>query len=251
MPTERHSFAGVAFDPLTMDEVLARLSRVTPESDYAYVVTPNVDHAVRLDDPRQAAELKAYYDGADVSVCDSRILSHLARARGFNLPVVPGSDLTARMFREVVKPGDRIAIVGGDAALVSDLRRRFPGVELLHHEPPHGLRRDAAAREEAAKFVANARARFAFLAVGSPQQEMIAAAVRAYPQATGTALCIGASLDFITGRQQRAPRLMQKLSLEWLYRLASDPKRMWRRYLVEGPRIFLIAARHGRGPATR
>jgi len=251
MPTERQFFAGVAFDPLTMDEVLARLSSVTPDSDYAYVVTPNVDHAVRLDDPDQAAELKSFYDGADVSVCDSRILSHLARTRGLTLPVVPGSDLTARMFREVIKPGDRIAIVGGDASLVDDLRRRFPGVELLHHEPPHGLRRNAAARQEAAKFVADARARFAFLAVGSPQQEMIAAAIRAYPQATGTALCIGASLDFITGRQQRAPRLLQKLSLEWLYRLVSDPKRMWRRYLVEGPRIFLIAARHGRGPATR
>ena len=73
----------------------------------------------------------------------------------------------------------------------------------------------------------------------------------AFPGATGMALCIGASLDFITERQRRAPRVMQRLSIEWVHRLASDPKRMWRRYLLEGPRIFLLAARHRRGSAVR
>jgi exopolysaccharide biosynthesis WecB/TagA/CpsF family protein len=111
-----------------------------------------------------------------------------------------------------------------------------------------GLRHDAAARHAAARFVVEARARFTFLAVGSPQQEMIAAAVAAMPGATGTALCIGASLDFITGRERRAPRLMRRLSLEWAYRLLSDPRRMWRRYLVEGPRVFIMAARFRREP---
>jgi exopolysaccharide biosynthesis WecB/TagA/CpsF family protein len=134
---------------------------------------------------------------------------------------------------------------------VEDLGRRYPGVELTHYEPPMGLRRNAAARQEAARFIAEAKARFTFIAVGSPQQEMIAAAVRSFPHATGMALCIGASLDFITQRQRRAPRIMQRLSLEWVHRLASDPKRMWRRYLVEGPRIFLLAARHRRGVAVR
>jgi exopolysaccharide biosynthesis WecB/TagA/CpsF family protein len=66
--------------------------------------------------------------------------------------------------------------------------------------------------------------------------------------ATGTALCIGASLDFITGRERRAPMLLQRLSLEWAYRLFSAPRRMWRRYLVEGPRVFMMAAKFRRGP---
>lgn len=250
MPIDRIPFVGVGFDPLTMEDVLARLSAVTAASPYGYVVTPNVDHVVRLDDPAEASELKPLYDGADLSLCDSRIIAHLARARGLTLPVVPGSDLTPSLFRDVIRPGDRIAIVGGDSGMVADLRRRFPGVELVHYEPPMGLRRNAAARIQAARFIAEARARFTFIAVGSPQQEMIAGAVRAFPDATGMALCIGASLDFITERQRRAPRIMQKLSLEWVHRLASDPRRMWRRYLLEGPRIFLLAARH-KGTAAR
>jgi exopolysaccharide biosynthesis WecB/TagA/CpsF family protein len=250
MPTERVPFVGVGFDLLTMDEVLARLSAVTLNTPYGYVVTPNVDHVVRLDDAAQAAELAPLYEGADLSLCDSRIIAHLARVKGLSLPVVPGSDLTPTLFRSVIKPGDRIAIVGGDRDMVADLGRRYPDVELVHCEPPMGLRRNAAAREEAARFIAEAYARFTLIAVGSPQQEMIAGAVRAFPQATGMALCIGASLDFITERQRRAPKLMQKLSIEWIHRLASDPKRMWRRYLVNGPRIFVLAARHRRDAAA-
>jgi exopolysaccharide biosynthesis WecB/TagA/CpsF family protein len=80
--------------------------------------------------------------------------------------------------------------------------------------------------------------RFCFLAVGSPQQELVATLVKQRGVARGLALCIGGSLNFLTGRERRAPLWMQRLSLEWLYRLAQDPRRLWVRYLVRGPRIF-------------
>lgn len=72
---------------------------------------------------------------------------------------------------------------------------------------------------------------------------MIAAEAKTLPGAKGTALCIGASLEFLTGQLKRAPRLAQKLYLEWAHRLLSEPRRMWRRYLIEGPKIFLLAYR--------
>jgi N-acetylglucosaminyldiphosphoundecaprenol N-acetyl-beta-D-mannosaminyltransferase len=64
----------------------------------------------------------------------------------------------------------------------------------------------------------------------------------------GVGLCIGASVDFVLGDRPRAPRWVQRLNLEWAFRLASEPARLWRRYLVEGPRIFLLFWRwkHGR-----
>lgn len=246
MPTERIEFLGIGFDRLTEDEVLARLREVTDRSPYAYVVTPNVAHIVQLHEAADKADFAPSYHGANMSLCDSRVLSILARSHGLDLPVVPGSDLTVRLLHEVVRPKDKIAIIGGVDLLVADLMRLFPEVEFVHFNPPMELRRNAEARQKAADFIASAQARFALIAVGAPQQEMIAAAVLSHFGATGTALCIGASLDFITGRQRRAPRLMQRLSLEWAYRLVSDPKRLWRRYLVEGPRVLALAVHYRR-----
>ena len=249
MPTDRKEFLGLRFDPLTKEEALQRLSEATPESGYSYVVTPNVDHVVRLHESQETARrVRPLYEAADMCLCDSRILQLLASLRGVSLPVVPGSELTATMFDRLIRPGDRIAVVGGDAALLADLKYRYPGVEFVQHCPPMGLRTNPEARREAAEFIGRSGARFTFIAVGSPQQEMIASEVKALPQAKGTALCIGASLEFLTGRVKRAPELAQRLRLEWAHRLFSDPRRLWRRYLLEGPRVFLLAYRW-RGPA--
>lgn len=248
MPIERTEFLGVRFDPRREPEVLDLLSRATSQMPFSYVVTPNVDHVVRLYDSAEAERaLKPLYEQADLCLCDSKILHLIARARGVDLPVVPGSELTALMFERVIQPGDRIGVVGGDAELVVHLSTKYPQLDFVQHVPPMGLRKNAAARSEAAKFAANCDARFVFIAVGSPQQEMIAAEAKTLPGAKGTALCIGASLEFLTGQLKRAPRLAQKLYLEWAHRLLNEPRRMWRRYLLKGPKIFLLAYRWG-GP---
>lgn len=244
MPTERRDFLGLGFDPLSTDQVLRRLAKITSETPYSYVVTPNVDHVVRLHENRPAeTQLKTIYEDAGLCLCDSKVLHLLARLRGVRLPVVPGSELTALVLDRIVQAGDRVAIVGGDAELLRTLRKKYAGVQLVQHCPPMGLRRNAAARQAAAEFIARSGARFSFIAVGSPQQELIAAEARVIAGAGGAALCIGASLDFLTGRQKRAPRLARQAGLEWAHRLLSDPRRMWRRYLLEGPRIFLLAYR--------
>lgn len=248
MPTDRREFLGVGFDALSLEGVLQWLSRGGASTPLQYVVTPNVDHLVRLhEDSDSEGRLGFLYDEADLCLCDSRILHLLGRIRGVRLPVVPGSELTACIFDRLITKGDRIAIVGGDAELLSALQERYPGVEFVQHCPPMGLQRNAAARTVAAEFVARAHARFSFLAVGSPQQEMIAAEAKAMGDGTGIALCVGASLDFLTGREKRAPRSLQRFGLEWAHRLLSNPRRMWRRYLIDDPRIFLLACRWGPG----
>jgi N-acetylglucosaminyldiphosphoundecaprenol N-acetyl-beta-D-mannosaminyltransferase len=240
----RTEFLGLGFDALATDEVLARLAKVGDETPYGFVVTPNVDHIVRLhEDAELRRQLSPAYGDANLCLCDSKILGLLARARGILLPVVPGSELTRLMFERVIRAGDRVAVVGGDAALLQGLKDKYKTIDFVQHCPPMGLRRNSAARKKAAEFIAASRARFTFIAVGSPQQEMIAAEARTVKGAKGIALCVGASLDFLTGRQKRAPRLAQQLGLEWAHRLLSDPRRLWRRYLIEGPRVFLLTFR--------
>lgn len=242
MHTERTEFLGVRFDRLGEDALLAELDKVTSNSTFGFVVTPNVDHLVRLHQENDQ-ELWAIYERARYCTCDSRVVRGLAKLRGVELPLVAGSDLTAVLFQRLFRAGDRIAVIGGDESLLRELGQRFPEIDFRQHIPPFGLRRNPAAMDRAAAFIAEVRPRFTFIAVGSPQQELIAARALDLPGTTGIAFCIGASIDFLVDRQVRAPRILQRLGLEWAHRLLSDPKRMWRRYLVQAPRIFLLASR--------
>lgn len=234
-------YLGLSFEQLDEAAVVELLRERTADKAFAYLVTPNVDHVVRLSKLGRDSEERRAYRHAAWRLCDSRVLSLLASLQGIRLPVVPGSDLTRRLFIDVASPGDRVCVIGGhpeDAEKLAMLRR---DIEVVQHVPPMDLRSDAAAREAAARMAVDSGARFILIAVGSPQQELIAAAIKALPDARGTALCIGAAIDFLTGRAARAPRWMQRLSLEWLHRLLGNPRRLWRRYLVDGPRIFRLA----------
>lgn len=231
-------FLGLRFHTEAMGGVMNSIGARPASSSFAYVVTPNVDHVVRLYNMR--SDLWPAYRHAWLTLCDSRILGRLAVRAGVTLPTVPGSDLTEALLRNVIARDDKVAILGGSDDAVGDLCRRYGLENVTHYNPPMGFIEDEAEITRAENFLRDAHARYTILAVGSPQQEIMAYRLEKHGGATGIGLCVGASLDFLTGRQTRAPKIMQKLSLEWLHRLASSPGRMWRRYLVDGPLILTI-----------
>ncbi len=239
----RARFLGLGITPLSFDQAVNCVSALARKRAFVFVVTPNVDHVVRL--AREGAEgpFHTVYRSAALRLCDSRILALLARLAGEQLPVVAGSDLTARLFDRVLTRDEVVAVVGGTAALHDALQRRYPALHLVPIDAPMGLTTDAAARTRVVERLENVAADYVFLAVGAPQSEMIAAELAARGRTGGVGLCIGASLEFITGLKVRAPLWMQRARLEWLHRLASEPRRLWRRYLVEGPAIFAIVLR--------
>jgi exopolysaccharide biosynthesis WecB/TagA/CpsF family protein len=211
------------------------------QSSFDYVVTPNVDHVIRFCDDPAFREL--YADAGRV-VLDSRLLALiLTLTRGLRPRVCPGSDLTARLF-SMIAPHDRIVLIGSSAQQAQRLVQIYGLQDLQQFSPPMGFIRDRQAVEQTLKFVeAHSPFRFCFLAVGSPQQEMLAQELKQRGVARGLALCIGASINFLTGAERRAPRWMQQANLEWLYRLLQNPGRLARRYLVRGPRIFYLLPR--------
>ena len=212
--------------------LLARVA-VMARGPYGYVVTPNVDHVVKLMDGRVEAEV---YDGAALKVCDSRILAHLARLRGKALAVYPGSDLTVDLLAS--DHDLTVGVFGPDRAAFDDLVARFPRRRFTFIDAPLGLTPGTDVWAAAVDGAACAEWDVLLACISFPKQERFAHALRAAGRERGVALCVGASVDFLTGRQQRAPRLYQRLSLEWLHRLMSQPRRMFRRYVVEGPAIF-------------
>jgi len=230
-------FLNSAFDNIGFDTALERIARRDPRKPFAFVVTPNVDHLVRL---RRDPVFAPLYAQAWLTVCDSRILELIAGLSGEDIDVTPGADLTETLFETLIDPDEPVVVIGGDEQVVEGVKRRYGLTDLRWHEPPMGLRDNRAAIEDCARFVSENPARFVFLCVGSPQQEMIAEACQDRGDCTGVGLCVGASLDFLSGKTRRAPVWMRRARLEWLHRLAAAPRRMWRRYLVDGPKIAFL-----------
>lgn len=230
-------FLNSAFDNIDFTVAVQRLAERGADKPFAFVVTPNVDHLVRL---RRDGVLAPLYAQAWLTVCDSRVLELIAGLSGEDVAVTPGSDLTAALFDNVITQHEPVTVIGGTGEVIEAVKARYGLHDVRWHQPPMGLRNNPEAIADCAAFVAANPSRFVFLCVGSPQQEMIAEACLERGDCTGIGLCVGASLDFLGGKAQRAPKWMQKTRLEWLHRLAQEPRRMWKRYLVDGPKVVFL-----------
>jgi exopolysaccharide biosynthesis WecB/TagA/CpsF family protein len=228
-------FLGSRFDTGSIEDAARNILAET-HGRFKYIVTPNVHHMVRLlEDP---ATMQPLYAEAWRVFCDSRVLSRLASFGGHRLPVITGSDLTADLIARAAQQHLTIAVIGPTAAACEVLRYRYPGLNIVVHTPPMGFIESEPEVQKCVEFVVNTQAPLVFLAVGMPQQEILAHHVAEHPRARGVGLCVGASIDFLTGKERRAPLWVQKAGLEWLHRLLSNPRRLATRYLIECPRIF-------------
>jgi len=234
------SFLGLEFKPMPVpDAVAALVAMAGPRGEginpFSYLVTPNVDHMIRLEG---APDLRPLYDGAGLLVNDSRILEALAGRDGLVFPASPGADIVEALFTGEIKPDEPVVVIGSTDADVAKVAAKFGLTNIHRHEAPMGLKHKPEAVLAAAQFMAAHPARFHFLCVGSPQQEMVALAAKELGDVVGVGLCCGASLDFLSGSTARAPEWMRKTRLEWLHRMLSEPGRLVKRYLIDGPKIF-------------
>ncbi len=206
---------------------------------FGYVVTPNVDHLIRF---HEEPAFRALYADASYVLLDSRFLSHIFRVwKGLRIPVCTGSDLTEQLFARVIAPEDKIVLIGCSAEQANRLAQRYGLKGLRHYNPPMGFINDPQQVAACLQFVeAQGPFRFCFLAVGAPQQEVLAHELKTRGIARGLAFCIGASVNFLTGVERRAPLWLQLAGMEWLYRLLQNPGRLARRYLVRGLRVFSL-----------
>lgn len=224
----RTRFLDVDFDCLNQAETIVLMGQCQTDDRFGYVVTPNVDHIVRL--AAQPAAL-VHYQKAWLCLCDSKPVEALSHTVGRPLTHVTGSDLTAAIFERVLAPGDVVDLVVARGEIADKLAELHPEVTFHRHVPPYGLMDKPDAMQETVNFLVDHPARFSFIAIGSPQSEVIAAKVLEHGGAHGTALCVGASLEFITGDRARAPAWMNHSGMEWLHRIAVEPRRLWKRYV--------------------
>jgi N-acetylglucosaminyldiphosphoundecaprenol N-acetyl-beta-D-mannosaminyltransferase len=160
---------------------------------------------------------------------------------------VSGSDLLMPLMKDAASRGWRVFLLGGGdgvaARAQSELERLLPGIRIVGALGPRvDMREPASRRDDVRDAVKRATPDIVVVGLGAPKQELFIHESRA-ALAPAVLLGLGASIDFLAGAVPRAPAWMSKSGLEWAYRLAREPRRLWRRYLVRDPKFLLILAR--------
>jgi N-acetylglucosaminyldiphosphoundecaprenol N-acetyl-beta-D-mannosaminyltransferase len=239
-PPAHRWFLGVPFTPVGLAEAAARIAARPPGAPFVFVTTPNAHHTVSC--ARGDKRFSAAHDNAWLVLNDSRILRLIShRLFGQELPMAAGSDLTVELFRNYICPEDAITVIGGTDEVERRLRTRFGVRVLARFNPPMGFYKDPAEIERCVDFILQHPARYVFLAVGSPQSEVVACRLLERGGAIGTALCIGSSLLFVTDVVQRAPRIFRRLNAEWAYRLMQNPRGHARRVFIDSLPVLWLA----------
>lgn len=247
-PVSRIDLGICPIDLLRMNAAAAQISALAKCNAFHYVVTPNIDHIQRLHRASKDDEILAVYRHASLSLCDSGVLAKILYLKGVYVQeVVPGSTLTKKLFDDFIEPDSHVFVVGSEKETIRKLEYLYPYLAISHVNPSMGFIRESREVGDLVERIKKADPDYIFLAVGSPQQEILAAKL-AQELTHGVALCVGASLLFLSGKERRAPRWVQKLTCEWLYRLIQNPRRLAKRYflnLMYLPGIYTSILGHG------
>lgn len=240
---KRLKLGKVFIDVVSFGEALDAIDRLVASGNGGFIFTPNVDHIVMAD---SNPEFEAVYQKASLSLADGVPVVWASLLFDTPLPEkVSGSDLIAPLLERAGQKNWRVAFVGaapGVAEKAAAVAKAKWGTNVVHTEAPMVNLKDTAQLDAIGERVAAAKPDLVLMAFGAPKQELLIGRVadRLKP---AVLLGVGASLDFIAGTMKRAPVVFQKTGFEWLYRLAQEPRRLWRRYLINDPKFALILMR--------
>jgi N-acetylglucosaminyldiphosphoundecaprenol N-acetyl-beta-D-mannosaminyltransferase len=234
------SVMGVRIDLMTAPEV--REACLSGQL-LGLVVTPNAHGIIQANGN---AAMMQTFQAAEYSFCDSRIVQLLASLVGVKLPLVTGSDLTRELFDDPRIRNLRVCVIGGQPWYGDALRKKY-GCQALHQvDFPYQKHFTDEEIERICRAIPGDYD-LCFVCLGDPLQSRVATTLQRLDRGRfPLLLCIGASVDFILGAKKRAPKLLQRLHMEWLFRLATEPRRLYRRYLVEDIQIFALFFRWAR-----
>jgi N-acetylglucosaminyldiphosphoundecaprenol N-acetyl-beta-D-mannosaminyltransferase len=220
--------------PINCEALIPTSARISNDCDRGSsfgVFTLNLDHIVKL---RRNADFRVAYRAARYVTADGLPIVWAGRLTGANVGRVTGADLVEPVCAAAARSGQPVFLFGGRFEALAGAARRLvdqcPGLNIVGAVAPEA-NFDPTSEQATiyARMIAQSGAKICFVALGAPKQEFFTSL--AVKETHGVAfVCIGAGLDFIAGTQMRAPKWMQTLGIEWLWRLLSNPTRMARRY---------------------
>ncbi|HEY6226057.1 MAG TPA: WecB/TagA/CpsF family glycosyltransferase, partial [Verrucomicrobiae bacterium] len=222
---------GVPFDSVTTAETIEIIARMIESGEPHYIATANVDFLVQA---AKDVELRRILFDAHLVLCDGTPLLWASRLLGNRLPErVAGSDVVPLLLKEAAEKGYRVYFLGAApevcAQAVEKLREQFPTLQIAgHYSPPYKplVEMD---HEDIISRIQAAKPDLLFVGFGCPKQEKW---IKMHYQNLGVSVCVGVggTIDFLAGHRRRAPMWMRKAGVEWIYRMAQEPRRLFKRY---------------------
>lgn len=238
----RIHFMNTDVDNYTMDEALAAIDHLIKQDKDGYVVTPNVDHIVKLE---YDTELQKVYADADIILTDGKPMVWISKLYGTPIKEkVSGSDLFPRLCGLAAEKGYKVFLLGAAEGVAvkaaKNLCDKYPGLQIAGtYSPPFGFEKDSDEIEKIIQLVTDAAPHILIVGLGCPKQEFFIYRYRDRLHVP-VSLGLGASIDFEAKVLKRAPKILADHGFEWLYRVVQDPKRMIKRYFVDDVKIIRL-----------
>ena len=242
----RIKFMNTNIDNLTMAETLHEIDKLIQKKNCSYVVTPNVDHIVRLE---KDEELQKVYKNASLILTDGKPLIWISK--WYKTPIkekISGSDLFPRVCQLAANKNYTMYLLGAAEGVADtaarNLMKKYPGLNIVGtYSPPFGFEKNEQEMNKIKTQIQDVHPDILIVGLGCPKQEKF---MYYHCKELGVPISfgLGASIDFEAGNIKRAPKWMSNHGLEWLYRFSKEPKRLSKRYFVDDLKIIQVARKY-------
>lgn len=242
----RIKFMNTDIDNLTMAETLNEIDKLIQKKNCSYVVTPNVDHIVRLE---KDEELQKVYKNASLILTDGKPLIWISK--WYKTPIkekISGSDLFPRVCQLAANKNYTMYLLGAAEGVADtaarNLMEKYPGLNIVGtYSPPFGFEKNKQEMNKIKTQIQDVHPDILIVGLGCPKQEKF---MYYHCKELGVPISfgLGASIDFEAGNIKRAPKWMSNHGLEWLYRFSKEPKRLFKRYFVDDLKIIQVARKY-------
>ena len=242
----RIKFMNTDIDNLTMAETLNEIDKLIQKKNCSYVVTPNVDHIVRLE---KDEELQKVYKNASLILTDGKPLIWISK--WYKTPIkekISGSDLFPRVCQLAANKNDTMYLLGAAEGVADtaarNLMKKYPGLNIVGtYSPPFGFEKNEQEMNKIKTQIQDVHPDILIVGLGCPKQEKFMY-YNCKELGVPISFGLGASIDFEAGNIKRAPKWMSNHGLEWLYRFSKEPKRLFKRYFVDDLKIIQVARKY-------
>ena len=229
-----------------MAETLNEIDKLIQKKNCSYVVTPNVDHIVRLE---KDEELQKVYKNASLILTDGKPLIWISK--WYKTPIkekISGSDLFPRVCQLAANKNYTMYLLGAAEGVADtaarNLMKKYPGLNIVGtYSPPFGFEKNEQEMNKIKTQIQDVHPDILIVGLGCPKQEKF---MYYHCKELGVPISfgLGASIDFEAGNIKRAPKWMSNHGLEWLYRFSKEPKRLFKRYFVDDLKIISVARKY-------